>query len=253
MARHDSTLPLGDKIAITVACLGGAMAAIIYLIPTKTPLSTGIMLGLLLLFSCYPIIHFVKIWKIKLPAVLILCVLVPLFGKKEWPRPDPEPTADIRTGDEVFVVPVVGKPPALNFWVYNDAPHNLVAKNYSSIEVDRVGIRSSDDEAEREDKGWARLRDYVAVTRPYDSLIYAAKNRSWVSVVVDSNPLTMEEVKDLEDNSGGTTIRFLTVFLYTDAGGEHELDHCSFVQNTKVVGNCRRHNGPAWPMPHQPF
>src|ERR1700730_12705188 len=161
MARYEPILALGDKIAITVACLAGAMGGVIYLFPTKTPVSTGITLTLLLLFSCYPLIHFVRPLGIKSPGVLLMCFLVFLLGKKTWPHPDPEPTSDIRTGDEVFVVPVVGKPPALNFWVYNDAPHNLVAKNYSRIEVDTAGMQSSDDEAEREDKGWGGLKDYV--------------------------------------------------------------------------------------------
>ncbi len=80
---NHSALSLGDKLAITVGCLGGAVVIITYLIP-KTPFFTGVLLTFLTMFICYPLLHFVKSLKVKTPSVLIVFALVFLFGKKVW-------------------------------------------------------------------------------------------------------------------------------------------------------------------------
>src|ERR1700693_415943 len=150
-----SAISLSDKIAITVACVGGAMAVLIYLVPTKTLLSAGIMLGLLLMFCCYPLIHFVRPWKIKIPGILIVCFLVFLFGKKVWP--ENKPMSDLTTEDTELKAPIVGEAPALSFYIRNSTPYNLAVSNYNLINTDTRGLRSKEDEYQREEDQWDKL------------------------------------------------------------------------------------------------
>jgi hypothetical protein len=246
VTTHSPGLSVGDQIAIIMGCLGGAVVIVTYLIP-KTPFFTGLLLFLLWIFLSYPLLHFVRPLKVKIPTVLIVCVLVFLFGRKVWP--ENKPTADIMTEDAVSSTPTVGQPPSINFYVRNDTPYNLDIRNFNLINLD-AGVPSQEEENRREDDKWEELRKYVAETE-VSATNYPAKVRSWSSVIDQRVKLTADQVNAIKNNTGAVTIRFMSVYQYRDSTGEHEWDQCVLVQNTFAVVHCSQHNGPSWPMPHK--
>ncbi len=68
------------------------------------------------------------------------------------------------TEDAVLRPPAAGESPALNFYVRNDTPYNLDIKDYNLINVDTIGVRSQEEEHQREEEMWGELRTYVAET-----------------------------------------------------------------------------------------
>src|SRR5271165_657632 len=235
----ESSLTLGDKIAITVGCLGGAMVIVTYLIPNKTRFFTGMLIVFLWIFCCYPPLHFVRRPKTKMFCFIVVSLLVILFGKKVWPPPN-RPTADIRVEDAVIENPVVDEKPALNFYFYNDSPATLTVTNYNLINVDTRGVKSQDDENRIEDEEWEMLRKYVGENSPGPGDNYPAKVRTWKSIIDPNHKLTSDEVNALKNNTGAVTIRFLSVFQYQDDSGVHELDQCVLSQNTFTSVLCKK-------------
>jgi len=139
---------------------------------------------------------------------------------------------------------------------------NLVFFNYSvhSINpfqmsyVGPAGDASTKPEAEAvQEARWEELVKRVANEDGTPNVPFTSRVKTW-DTIAGNTKLTENQVKNLQANNGGTIILFLTITIYEDASGEHELDSCMFVQDmTTTVHNCAGHNGPAEPVPHRPL
>jgi hypothetical protein len=75
----------GDRLAIALACLGAAMALILFLIE-KNPVVVGLTVFCIASLLVYPIFHFLPSRKLQIPALMGMLVLVFAFGWVVWPK-----------------------------------------------------------------------------------------------------------------------------------------------------------------------
>lgn len=83
----ESKQPLSgsDKLAIALACAGGAMALILYLVE-KTPMTVGVMVFFLFVLLIYPIVHFARNVKVRAFCLIAMALIVSGFGWSVWPK-----------------------------------------------------------------------------------------------------------------------------------------------------------------------
>jgi hypothetical protein len=74
-----------DKLAIALACLSAAMALILFLIE-KNPLIVSLTVFCIAALLVYPIIHFLPSRRFRIPALIVMIVLVCVFGWAVWPK-----------------------------------------------------------------------------------------------------------------------------------------------------------------------
>jgi hypothetical protein len=254
MSSDRSGISRGDRIAITVGCLAGAEIVIVYLVPTKSALSTVVMLIFLLGFLCYPIIHFVRSKKIKVPFILLVCVLVFLFGKKEWPTP--HPVSDLRIVKEIALPFNAGQPPELNIWLLNDSPYTMRVRRIVVAGV-LTGATSQSAERETESTLWQGLRDNFEMLQknvfPADDSspdIYSnylpPRVESTITLNVESTTsnLTADQANALQHVDGSVVVFFMAIFAYSDDSGFHEIEYCVWTQGRNMLRCSTGHNGP---------
>jgi hypothetical protein len=85
MPGNQSNYTTSDRLAFVLACLAGILAIVLFLVE-KTPLTVAILLLLLLAFSVYPILHFVRRRRNRWTAFALIFLAVVCFGWKTWPR-----------------------------------------------------------------------------------------------------------------------------------------------------------------------
>jgi hypothetical protein len=74
-----------DKLAIVLACLAGVMAIVLFLVE-KTPLTVISLLGLMVVLSVYPILHFAQSKIVRACLIVSVVALTFLFGWGVWPN-----------------------------------------------------------------------------------------------------------------------------------------------------------------------
>src|SRR5712664_3201827 len=74
-----------DKLAIALACLGAAVALILFLVE-KSPITVGLMTFFIAALLTYPIFHFLPLRKFQIPALIVMFILVFVFGLAVWPK-----------------------------------------------------------------------------------------------------------------------------------------------------------------------
>ncbi len=77
---------LGDGLAVALACLSGVMALVLVWME-KTPVWAGMTIGGMAVLMIYPVLHFIRPWMIRIPALIAIWGIIALFGWKIWPRP----------------------------------------------------------------------------------------------------------------------------------------------------------------------
>src|SRR5213080_1907108 len=74
-----------DKLAITLACVGAAMALIPFLVD-KNPITVGVMVVCFGALLVHPILHLIPSRKFQVPALILMIILVAGFGWAVWPK-----------------------------------------------------------------------------------------------------------------------------------------------------------------------
>jgi hypothetical protein len=115
-----------DKLGIALACLGGIVAIVLYLIE-KTPVTVVALLTLMAILFIYPIFHFFKSEASRMAALALALIGIVIFGWFSWPANPHEPAAgnptpsapqirpdDATKGDEHKTTRKKAKPPQQN-------------------------------------------------------------------------------------------------------------------------------------------
>ena len=74
-----------DKLAVALACIGAALALILFLVD-KTPVTVGVMTTCIAALLAYPIQHFVPSRPVRISAIILMILLVCCFGWSRWPK-----------------------------------------------------------------------------------------------------------------------------------------------------------------------
>ena len=143
-----------DQLAVALFCC----SCLVTLVPMwmeKTPIWAAGTVCAMALLVIYPVHHFVRPWKLKIPVLIVVGVLIALFGWKIWPLPvtaGPQPVvrnehaqsdSDGRSQQSALQpkVPTIAQPPIDNtlppfvqIGLFNDATARIV-------NVGRVPIR----------------------------------------------------------------------------------------------------------------
>jgi hypothetical protein len=254
-----SFISTSDKIAITVASIAGCVAVIIYLVSAKTVMSTCIMLAFLFLFFCYPVIHFGRSWKVEIPYVVIICVLIVFVGKKEWPIG--LSVSDLRVVKENVVPFIAGQSPQLNIVIMNDSPYAMRVRRITGIAIRDGDLRNMEALKEVESHVWDGTRQRFelfqekAAPESY-SMDLPPKVESILTLNSDdyfdsggggANRLTQAQADALQRADGTTTVFFMSIFAYSDGSGFHETEYCVLTQGKTILRCFRGHNGPVRP------
>lgn len=75
-----------DRLAVALCCISGLMT-LVPLWMEKTTIWAGGTVSVLALLVIYPVYHFVRSWKLRIPTLIVMWVLIALFGWRIWPRP----------------------------------------------------------------------------------------------------------------------------------------------------------------------
>lgn len=95
MGNPSDKWTLSDGLSVALACLGAALALILFLVD-KTPITVGVMIASIVALLIYPIIHFFSSRMPRIAATAVMFALVCLFGWGVWPKksqPQPSPPA----------------------------------------------------------------------------------------------------------------------------------------------------------------
>jgi hypothetical protein len=223
---------------------------ITYLIPARTQIFTGVLLGLLLILLIYPVFHFVRRMYLKLGLLIFMGLLVFCFGWLVWPQRFPDTSYISVVGEEVLPLDADRKP-NLTMRVYNDSIGSLKYHRVDVCGVYPSGVSDSvallQDERDLWSKLGARIEDDRVRAKGEDDFYWLQLPPKVNSVTaVDCSALTPEQARSLESGAG-ITIFYLSKFVYYDSlVGERGLENCVFTQGKGLPHHCfTGHNGPA--------
>jgi len=75
-----------DQLAVALFCLSG-LVAVVSIWMEKTPVWAAGTVCAMVLLVIYPVHHFIRLWKRKVPVLIVIWGLIALFGWKIWPHP----------------------------------------------------------------------------------------------------------------------------------------------------------------------
>ena len=157
-----------DRLAVALCCISLVMAVMLAWME-KTPIWAGGTVCVMGLLVIYPVHHFGRSWKVKIPALIGVWGLIWLFGWKIWPRPvtavsqpvvrnEPaQPEADSQSQQPAFqskvsatAQPLIDNtlPPFVQIKVFNDATARV--ENVGKVPIRDIQIDISTHTVDKE-------------------------------------------------------------------------------------------------------
>jgi hypothetical protein len=130
-----------DKLAIALACLATAMALALSWMD-RTPTWAAVTISCMGALVFYPVMHFIRSWKARVPFLLVVWGCIGLFGWKIWPHCIPQQSPVVVTPPPVPERPTINQSAfdseCANFFVAgSDAQINCVAKDKGRNDKDK--------------------------------------------------------------------------------------------------------------------
>jgi hypothetical protein len=182
-------------------------------------------------------------------ALLWVVIGVP-FTIHSWP--DTEPTSDLSVEVMMLRRFIPDTQPGIELGFTNKSSHILNVHQMQTAGVITRPFPSYEVQRDAEDNWWAETVKSIADSNSILERLAFAPGKT-IASIKGKYPLSQKEVEDLQAPNGFTTVYFMTINLYEDRSGMHELDSCMWVQNENVVHTCVHHNGPVVPIPHKPL
>lgn len=237
-----------ERFAIACQFFGAAVVIAQFIVP-KTPYVVLASCLFLFSFLVYPLFVFLHTTGKRIAGGILLAIFTLLLGIYSWP--DTDPTSDLSLEQVISHPFIAGMEPAVNMVYYNHSLHSIRGVQINHIVMER-GFSSQEAERTEEDILWAQLEKNVSEIDSSPIMPFTSRAKTWATVT-GNQALSEEQAKNLSSGNGLTSVYFMTVILYRDSSGEHELDSCTIFQKSDVPNNCQNHVGPAEPMKHKPL
>jgi hypothetical protein len=249
-------LGLGERIGAAIGSAAIGVGILSGYTP-KTPLDVlwFVFAFLLLELAVWLIAPlFVEEQRIRLKYIIAFALLWIFIGVAfaihSWP--DTEPTSDLSVEVQMLRRFIPDTPPGIELGFTNKSSHTLNVYQMRYVGIVSRPFPSYAVQRDAEDGWWADRVKFVADSNSTLEHISFAPGKT-IASVAGKVLLSQKEVEDLQAPNGFTTVYFMTINLYEDRSGTHELDSCMWAQNENVVHTCVHHNGPVVPIPHKPL